>query len=186
MELFPVRHHPHRVKPYLQLAGDYDPVLSEKYNNGCGPGNWKGKLVPETNYGIVISDSCHNHDFDVGKVQRRGYFPLPDGLNLIVIEYINKEYTWGRHETFMPYEIYAFRFWSNLLDIVQEESRKTPLTREDKAKLKKMSFWKRWKAKARKRIAETRGLNILRRKRCKTYFKFVYKSGTKYVSKKYK
>lgn len=32
--------------------------------NGCGPGGWKLDLVPDTIYGLDISEICDWHDFD--------------------------------------------------------------------------------------------------------------------------
>lgn len=31
--------------------------------NGCGTSGWKGKLVPETLYGLSVSESCNIHDW---------------------------------------------------------------------------------------------------------------------------
>lgn len=31
--------------------------------NGCGTGGWKGKLVPETIYGLDVSPACDIHDW---------------------------------------------------------------------------------------------------------------------------
>lgn len=31
--------------------------------NGCGTGGWKGKLVPETVWGLRISEACNIHDW---------------------------------------------------------------------------------------------------------------------------
>ena len=57
------------MKHYLTYPKNYDEALAEKYNNGCGPGGWKGKLVPDTIYCISIKEPCKIHDFmyEVGK-----------------------------------------------------------------------------------------------------------------------
>ena len=31
--------------------------------NGCGTSGWKGKLVPESLYGLSVSESCNIHDW---------------------------------------------------------------------------------------------------------------------------
>ena len=39
--------------------------LTEKsiHCNGCGPMGWKGSLVPNTIYGLDISEACNIHDW---------------------------------------------------------------------------------------------------------------------------
>ena len=32
--------------------------------NGCGPAGWKGELVPETMWGLKVTEICNIHDFD--------------------------------------------------------------------------------------------------------------------------
>ncbi len=51
------------MKSHLKYPSDYNEVLAKKYNNGCGPAGWKGKLVPDTIYGLSISEPCKIHDF---------------------------------------------------------------------------------------------------------------------------
>jgi len=33
------------------------------FTNGCGTGGWKGELIPETVWGLSVSDACDIHDF---------------------------------------------------------------------------------------------------------------------------
>jgi len=51
------------MKHYLKYPDNYDAVLARTYNNGCGPAGWKGKLVPDTIYGISIREACKIHDY---------------------------------------------------------------------------------------------------------------------------
>ena len=142
----------YQVKSYLDLPHDYDDELAYKWNNGCGPAGWKGKAVPETNYGIRISDACHVHVFDFGKEDERGYFSLPEDMHPIVIKYIDEKWpSFARHGAFAPLEIYNFRFWSNILKIIDKESK----------------WWNEF-------------LNPLRRRRAKTYYWFVQEQGENY------
>ncbi len=34
-----------------------------KHVNGCGPDGWKGKLVPDTLWGLKVTESCYIHDW---------------------------------------------------------------------------------------------------------------------------
>ncbi len=146
---------PHQVKPYLNLPDNYDPVKAEKHNNGCGPSGWKGKLIPETNYGIRISDSCHVHDFEYGEkvpysllacVPNIPPFKFFDKIVKNHIRKLQKEgyvYLDGR-------QVADLRMWSNHLLIIKKEAK-----------------WSRF-------------LNVLRRQRAKTYYFFVDKMGSKH------
>ena len=57
------------MKSYISLPIGYDPKLANKVDNGCGPSGWKGKLVPDTIYGLSIKLACKIHDYEyhVGK-----------------------------------------------------------------------------------------------------------------------
>lgn len=144
---------PYQVKPYLLLPENYDPVKAEKHNNGCGPAGWKGKAVPETNYGIRISDCCHVHDFEYGE---RVQFcvicceraPLFKDFEKPVKKHIKKMRKEGR--IFLDSRNVAdLRMWSNHLLIIKKEAK-----------------WSRF-------------LNIFRRRRAKTYYWFVDEMGGK-------
>lgn len=51
----------------LDVAEGYknasDEVVS-KICNGCGTAGWKGKLVPDTIWGLCITPACQPHDWD--------------------------------------------------------------------------------------------------------------------------
>lgn len=40
------------------------PDVIEIVTNGCGPGGWKIKLVPDTIYGLSVKWACKIHDWD--------------------------------------------------------------------------------------------------------------------------
>lgn len=40
-----------------------DPEMIRLEVNGCGTDGWKGQLVPETFYGLNISEACNIHDW---------------------------------------------------------------------------------------------------------------------------
>ena len=63
------------VHIYRQQAFDYDLNAAPAYLeatedvllavcNGCGTSGWKGKLVPDTVYGLNIAAACQIHDWD--------------------------------------------------------------------------------------------------------------------------
>lgn len=148
---------PHQVKPYLSLPENYDPVKAEKHNNGCGPSGWKGKVVPETNYGIRISDCCHVHDLEYGEKLQFGvicsqHAPIFKDFEKPVKNHIEKIRKKG--QVFLDARNVAdLRMWSNHLLIIKTEAK-----------------WSRF-------------LNILRRRRAKTYYFFVNKMGGKHFKK---
>lgn len=39
------------------------PAVRAKVVNGCGTKGWKGKLVPETIYGLTVTAACNIHDW---------------------------------------------------------------------------------------------------------------------------
>ena len=44
-------------------AKKHNPALIGEVCNGCGTSGWKGKLVPETMWGLDISAACDIHDW---------------------------------------------------------------------------------------------------------------------------
>lgn len=46
-------------KSYLEAS----PKIKSTICNGCGPKGWKAGLVPETIYGLNISEACNIHDW---------------------------------------------------------------------------------------------------------------------------
>jgi len=48
----------------LEYPEDYEETIANQVNNGCGTSGWKGKLVPDTIYGISIKEPCKIHDYD--------------------------------------------------------------------------------------------------------------------------
>lgn len=40
-----------------------EPWQRELVINGCGPGGWLGWMVPETMYGLDVSEACDVHDW---------------------------------------------------------------------------------------------------------------------------
>lgn len=52
------------LKYDLDLPEFYDELLASTINNGCGPAGWKGKLIPDTIYGLHIGEACKVHDFE--------------------------------------------------------------------------------------------------------------------------
>jgi hypothetical protein len=53
-----------RVTLYVP-EGYYNITSEEKLVicNGCGPGNWKFDIVPDTIYGLSIAEVCNVHDY---------------------------------------------------------------------------------------------------------------------------
>lgn len=39
------------------------PEVRAAFTNGCGTGGWKGKLVPETAWGLSLTPACNIHDW---------------------------------------------------------------------------------------------------------------------------
>lgn len=39
------------------------PEVRKQVTNGCGPGGWKVDLVPDTVWGLDISEACNIHDW---------------------------------------------------------------------------------------------------------------------------
>lgn len=39
------------------------PGFKKKICNGCGTSGWKGAIVPETMYGLIITPACQVHDW---------------------------------------------------------------------------------------------------------------------------
>ena len=59
-------------KAKLKIPSGYNKLTlaqRKKICNGCGTSGWKGKLVPETMWGLNVSEACQIHDFmyHVGK-----------------------------------------------------------------------------------------------------------------------
>jgi len=54
------------MKDYLDYPEPYLEFLAEKLNNGCGPGGWKGVLIPDIIYLISIKEACKIHDYEYG------------------------------------------------------------------------------------------------------------------------
>lgn len=52
------------MKDYISYPINYDEGIARMVNNGCGTSGWKGKLVPDTIYGISISEPCKVHDYE--------------------------------------------------------------------------------------------------------------------------
>jgi len=51
---------------YMLAPQSYLEVTPEERSqvcNGCGTGGWKGALVPETMWGLNISEACQIHDW---------------------------------------------------------------------------------------------------------------------------
>lgn len=48
----------------MLVAKNYDKRVADGVFNGCGAGGWKGKLVPETVWGVSIREACRIHDYD--------------------------------------------------------------------------------------------------------------------------
>lgn len=40
------------------------PEVVQVVTNGCGPMGWKVKIIPDTVYGLNISNACRIHDWD--------------------------------------------------------------------------------------------------------------------------
>jgi len=57
------------MKNYLEYPWGYKEGLATEVNNGCGPEGWKGKIIPDTIYGISIKEACKIHDYEyfIGK-----------------------------------------------------------------------------------------------------------------------
>jgi len=51
------------MKNYLLYPLDYKEDVAEEIDNGCGTEGWKGKLIPDTIYGVSISEACRIHDY---------------------------------------------------------------------------------------------------------------------------
>jgi len=49
---------------YLDYPDNFSWNAAKSISNGCGTDGWKGKIVPETMYGLNISIACDIHDFD--------------------------------------------------------------------------------------------------------------------------
>ncbi|NVO00016.1 MAG: hypothetical protein HXX17_11875 [Geobacteraceae bacterium] len=39
------------------------PEIRAMVTNGCGPGGWKVDLIPDTMYGLDVSEACNIHDW---------------------------------------------------------------------------------------------------------------------------
>ena len=52
-----------------QSYADASQAFKDIICNGCGTGGWKGKLVPETAYGLSFTRACNIHDwmYDKGR-----------------------------------------------------------------------------------------------------------------------
>lgn len=46
-----------------QLALINDPDYVDQICNGCGTSGWKGKIVPETMWGLNVTAACQIHDW---------------------------------------------------------------------------------------------------------------------------
>jgi len=59
------------MKDYISYPIGYDEGIARMVNNGCGTSGWKGKLVPDSIYGISISEPCKVHDYEyhVGNIE---------------------------------------------------------------------------------------------------------------------
>jgi len=65
---------PHEM-PKLRAPQSYHDATPEeraKVCNGCGVGGWKGLLVPDTIYGVTVTEACHIHDW----MYHLGVFPV--------------------------------------------------------------------------------------------------------------
>jgi len=54
---------PKKMTDYLDYPFDYEDIPAGVCN-GCGPAGWKGGLVPDTIWGLDISEACNIHDAD--------------------------------------------------------------------------------------------------------------------------
>lgn len=55
-----------KTAPILYAPPSYIAASAEvraRVCNGCGTKGWKGKLVPDTIYGLKISEACNIHDW---------------------------------------------------------------------------------------------------------------------------
>lgn len=57
-----------KTKDAIELYCEYNyeataEILRKKEVNGCGPGGWKFDLVPDTIYGLSVTDACNIHDW---------------------------------------------------------------------------------------------------------------------------
>lgn len=52
------------VELYCEYGFESTPeLLRNKEVNGCGPDGWKSVIVPDTIYGLCITDACNIHDW---------------------------------------------------------------------------------------------------------------------------
>ena len=51
-------------KTSLEVSMFFTWGKARKIANGCGTEGWKGKIVPETIYGINVTKACNIHDYD--------------------------------------------------------------------------------------------------------------------------
>ena len=52
------------LKTGLEVSDKFNWDVCKIVSNGCGTSGWKGKLVPETMWGIRVTDACNVHDYD--------------------------------------------------------------------------------------------------------------------------
>jgi hypothetical protein len=64
-----------KIPEVLKAHADYwelSPIECAEICNGCGTEGWKGKLIPETMYGMCVSEACdiHDHRYHMGGVEK--------------------------------------------------------------------------------------------------------------------
>lgn len=62
-----------------------DEQLKKEVCNGCGREGWKGKLVPETIYGLNISQACNIHDWMYYEKEDRKFADLIFKKNMFIL-----------------------------------------------------------------------------------------------------
>lgn len=80
-------------KTYLNYPDNFDRSLC----NGCGTAGWKGALVPETIWGVNISEACNIHDVDYHFGQNMSDKNTADWrFYMNMLEIIDRESRWTR------------------------------------------------------------------------------------------
>jgi len=73
--------------------------LKKEVCNGCGPGGWKFDLIPDTIYGLSITEACNVHDwmYYEGKTKddkRRADRIFLENVLWIIDNYYSKSKAW--------------------------------------------------------------------------------------------
>ena len=73
----------------------------KKICNGCGPGGWKFDLVPDTMYGLSITEACNVHDWmyyegDTTDDKKRADRILLENILLLIDNNYSKSNSWWK------------------------------------------------------------------------------------------